>query len=251
MDVRGYVLTIDPPDGRRRQHISRELNDIGIAWQFVEGVRSGDPSLTALYSPAKNLLLCKRSMAPAEVAAYAGHRRIWELIDRSAEPYALVFEDDAVIAEADVFRQTLADLTSGDFDLVKLFDFHPKPVAVRARIGKTQLVSHRTVASGMVCYLISRDAARKLLSRIRIFRAVDEDTSHPWEFGIRVWSVWPNPVAHGAEMLGGSMIETDRLASKKSMLRSVYAELLQLRKKLRTASYHARLEADPFDLDGD
>jgi GR25 family glycosyltransferase involved in LPS biosynthesis len=246
MGIKGYVLTIDPPSGLRRRHISRVLNQNGLAWQFVEGIRTGDPSLSSLYSWPKNLFFSKKSMALVEVAVYAGHRRIWRTIANSSEPYALVFEDDAVIANVEAFERALTDLVGVNFDLVKLFDFKPKAVAVQINVGQTQLVSHRMVASGLVCYLISRETAQKLLNRPSVFRAVDEDISHPWEFGIRIWSVWPNPVTHCAEDLGGSLVESHRRAKKKNPLRSIYAELLQLLKRMRTAAYHAKVAEHPF-----
>ncbi len=115
--MRGYVLTIEEPGGRRRSGIAAELADVPFPWEFVEGLRKGDPALDELYSPVRNLLYSKRSLAPGEVACYAGHRLIWERIVNGPDPYAIVFEDDASIVDRPAFEQALEDITSHDFDL--------------------------------------------------------------------------------------------------------------------------------------
>lgn len=78
-------------------------------------------------------------------------------------------------------------------------------------------------------YMINRDAATKLLSRSRFFRAVDEDLSWPWELGLSVWSVSPNPVAEVSHTLGRSLLEADRKAGKrkKNIARSLWGNVIQ------------------------
>jgi len=235
--MRGYVLTIDHPDGSRRRSIARELAGMPFDWDFVEGYRKGDPILDQLYSPAKNLLLSKRSLSAGEVACYAGHRLIWQTIVERDDPHAIVFEDDAQIVDRAAFDRAVRDVTSGAFDVVKFFDFKPKPVVVSKTAGKTTLVIHKMIASGMVCYVISNDAAGKILGRKSIFRAVDEDFSHAWEFDVRVWSVWPNPVV---ERPLGSGLDASRQAIRRSRLRSLLGEALQFVKQRRHKSYLLR-----------
>ncbi|MDH6234331.1 GR25 family glycosyltransferase involved in LPS biosynthesis [Mesorhizobium soli] len=245
MVLRAYVLTVDSVDGARRSSIARELSSAALPWQFVEGYARGEPAIRELYSPMKNLLLSKRPLADVEVAVYAGHRKIWQKIAEGDCELGLVIEDDARIVDIQAFVRALADLQGANekWDVVKFFDFKPKRVVSRLRIGATQLVGHKFIASGAVAYLLSRDAARKLLSRKRVYRAVDEDFSHPWEFGLRIWSASPNPIDEASNLLGGSLLAEDRdtLFRKKNLLRSLYGELLQARKQLYAAAYHRSL----------
>ncbi|MCX7303813.1 MAG: glycosyltransferase family 25 protein [Hyphomicrobiales bacterium] len=229
--MKGYVLTIDPPAGPRRESIVAELSRAPFPWEFVEGVRKDDQSLSWLYSPLKNLLFCKRSLAPAEIACYAGHRLIWQRIVASPDPYGLVFEDDAGIPDWAAFGRALEDVVG--YDYVKFFDFAPKSVALSKTVGSTELVMHRMIASGAVCYLISRSAAQRLLSRKNIYRAADEDISRAWEFGFDVWSVWPNPVV---EKHFCSNISEGRQPKERNVLRSLYGNILQAHKQIRMAS---------------
>jgi glycosyl transferase family 25 len=242
-DIYGYVLTIEEPGGLRRANIDSELLNLDLQWEFVAGVRKGHSSLGELYSPIRNVLFSKQTPSDAEVATYASHRLIWERVAAGTARYGLVFEDDAHIIDRGEFKRALAEITKGSlqFDLVKFFDFRPKSIAVKKEVGKTQLVSHRLLSSGLVCYLISRDAAKKLLRRKKVYRSVDEDLSHAWEFDIQVWSVVPNPVEEAQISGAPSSLERYRNAAERNVFRSIYGTMLQAIKQLHTRAYHRSL----------
>lgn len=81
------------------------------------------------------------------------------------------------------------------------------------------------------------------LRRSRIFRPIDEDLSHPWEFSIRIWSLEPNIVEEVSHNLGGSILEKDRLKQRKkrNILRSLWGILLQGVKLTRSLFYRRKL----------
>lgn len=243
-----YVLTIDPVDGLRRKHAGKELADIGLEGKFVEGFRKDDPALSNLYSPALNLLFAKRSMTSGEIAVYAGHRKIWQAIVDSGMAYALVFEDDFRVLDGTRFKATLRDCLPAlaGWDIVKFFDFRPKRVIRCRRVGATDLVAYKYPAPGAVAYLISRDAARRLLARRRIFRPVDVDFSWPWEFGLRIWSILPNLVDEVSHNLGGSHLEATRLANRarRTIWRGLWADVLQAWKLVCAYIYAVRIGWD-------
>jgi GR25 family glycosyltransferase involved in LPS biosynthesis len=212
---------------------------LGMPWQFVQGYTRSDPALRELYSPTKNFLLSKRPLTETEIAIYAGHRKIWREIENGDEDTVIVMEDDAQIVDSAAIVAAVADAASHQaaWDIVKFFDFHPKPVARSVQWAGTRLVVHKTVASGAVCYMIKREAAARLLTRPRIFRAIDEDLSHPWEFGLSIWSVEPNPVAEVSDTLGGSIRLPVPHKRDTHWARSAYAEIMQAYKKIRTELY--------------
>lgn len=216
-----------------------------MPWSFVEGFSRSDELCRTLYSPTKNYFLSKRPLTDTEIAIYAGHRKIWQEIADAEDEAAIVMEDDAQIVDSAAIIEAVAysALNREAWDIVKFFDFHPKPIARSLKWGTTKLVTHKMVASGAVCYLIKRTAAAKLLARTKIFRAIDEDLSHPWEFGISIWSVEPNPVVEGSEMLGGSLRLQTPHDRNTHWARSAYGELLQAYKKVRTALYLHRRHA--------
>lgn len=237
----GYVISIDALGGARRESMARELADVSFPWEIVQGVRKNDPVATGLYSKPKNLLFASRSLAPVEVAVYASHRRIWERLLASNARFGLVFEDDARIVDRAAFDRAIADALAAPsrWDILKFFDYRPKAVAIRSKIGATGIVSHRIIASSNACYLITREAAAKLLRRQSLFRPVDEDLSCAWEFGLRIWSISPNPVMEAREENGGSLVDQGRESKKvKSRGRSVIGVVLQAWKQFRTKLYH-------------
>lgn len=241
MQVQAFVLTIDDVRGPRRANAARQLGGIGVPFEFVEGVRAGASGCLTSYSPVMNLLFHKRPLSKGEIAIYEGHRKIWrEILDRRID-MALVVEDDILIPEGAAFTQAVEDLLAApcSWDIAKFFDFRPKRAVNRMMVGRTTLLAYKYPASGAVAYLINARAAAGLLKRKRIFRPVDEDFSHPWEFSIHVWSVSPNVAREASENLGGSIVEAERLSARKrkNVARSVYGNVLQFWKMIRSYGY--------------
>ena len=240
-----FVLTVEAPDQPRRRHAAAELERLGIEAQFVEGYGTADAHIDSLYSPLRNLLMSKRSLSRGEIAVYAGHRAVWQRLIESGAEVALVLEDDFKITDDEALKAVMRDSIpcTDQWDVVKLFDFRPKRIVLRKIFGSTNVVAYKYPASGAVAYLITRNAALKLLRRPRIYRPVDEDISHMWEFGIRVWSVCPNVAAEHSEALGGSKIDEGRSARTETrrMGRSLWGNVLQAVKLARSLAYRRRL----------
>lgn len=246
-NIQAYVLTVEGVGGARRNAMVQELDRACFTWRFFEGVTTKAPDLRNGYSPVRNLLFNNRNVTDAELACYASHRAIWREIATGHDDAALVFEDDARIIDDKAFYAALADITNNlqQFDLVKFVDHQPKQVALTKQVGSTPFASHKMIATSAACYLVTRKAARKLLdARSHIFRAVDDDWTHPWELGVRIWSVHPNPVATVED--GMSLIEAGRLQSRRerSTLRSLWNIVMTANKQFRMAGYRRKLMRD-------
>ena len=227
----------------------RQLGGLSLAVEsaFVDGFVGEDSIVDALYDGAANARNCKRGLSRAEIGIYASHRLAWQrLLDRG-DAAALLLEDDfffrdPALVEA-ILRNWKALLGDGR-DIVKLFDFERRSsnVAVFAeRVAGIDLVKWRSPTAGMVAYLISREGARKLLARGRIFRPVDEDIKYFWELGLNVWSTLGNPVTEISGDLGGSLVNDERERLKQRVLiRSLWGNLLTLDRKFRTRLCLAR-----------
>jgi glycosyl transferase family 25 len=242
-----YVLTLDSPLGVRYRSAARQLARLPLDVTFVPGVRFADPAMAPRYSSWRNRLFMKRPLTGGEVGVFMGHRRIWGRLLAAGHDLALVFEDDFLIHHDDALLTAIADSCSLPitWDIVKFFDFKPKVPVRYWRATATTFVAYKYPPSGCVAYLIRASAAARLLQRRTIYRPIDEDWSHPWESGLRIISVTPNPVTEAAENLGGSMLEADRQAAKKrhrSVVRSLHGGLLTLVKNTRAAWWRAGLE---------
>lgn len=240
-----YVLTIESEGGARRAHASQELHSLGLSAVFVKGFHKSDPWIVSEYSEPLNLLLSKRGLTRGEIAVYCGHRKIWREFLSSGHSHALILEDDFRVSNRAEFAAAIRDglEQSANWDILKFFDFKPKRVIESLTINSTKLVRYKYAASGAVAYMISRDAAQKLLSRKRFFRAVDEDFSWPWEFGLSIWSVSPNLVMEISDVLGGSLLEKDRRVAKRrrNIARSVWGNVIQAYKLVRSKLYEVEL----------
>lgn len=236
------ILTIDEQDGARRQNAARETGKLGLPAAFVQGYSADDPAASTDYCTVRNLLLSRRSLTAGEIAVHAGHRKMWNELTRCGYDFALILEDDVLIHDAGLLMRSIVDCLAhpGEWEIVKFFDYKPKQIRKIKFLRDTRLVTYKYPASGAVCYLISRDAAKRLLSRRRFFRPVDEDFSWNWELGLDIWSVDANLVSEIADDLGGSLLERDRMASRRNRRtgRALWDIFLQGYKQVRARMYN-------------
>ncbi len=239
-----YVLTIEPPTGLRRVHCEKLFSKLNLHFNFVNGIKSGNSEVKYIYSKTKNIFFSKRNLTTSEIACYFGFRKIWQAFLDTGQPVCLIAEDDINIINEDDFKNVIIHAQdNAAWDILKLFDFKPKKILNRESWNSLTIADYKYPSSGCVAYLITRKAAQKLLLRKKIYRAVDEDFSHCWEFGLRVRSVSPNPVTENSDGLGGSYIEKDRLLEKGSvyMVRSIWGIFLQMRKQILGFFYRRKL----------
>lgn len=240
-----FVLTIDSPGGVRRAHCERLFAKQELQFTFVDGVSGNDLDIDQVYSRRKNLLFAKRSLSPAEISTYFGHRKIWQEFIGTGEDVCLVVEDDLEIINQTDFQIAISNARDyATWDILNFFDFKPKPILHSEDWHSLSIADYKYPSSGTVAYLINRKAAQKLLSRKKIFRPVDEDLSNCWEFDIRVRSISPNLVDEVSHTLGGSMLEGSRLAEKKQrpLPRSTWAIFLEVAKQFRAYRYRRSLK---------
>jgi len=242
-----YVLTVDEEGGQRKMHCWTVFNRLKLNPTFVQGFRWDNLPSNRVYSPWRNLVFSKRSLSAQEVAVYLGHRKIWLQILEGQSEVALVVEDDLSITDSDKFAVVLEKATGPRYwDILKLFDFAPKEILASHEWNGIRIVDYKYPPSGCVAYLITRDAAQRLLQRRHVYRPVDEDISWCWEFGLCVRSIFPNIVEEVSHKLGGSLIEDSRFAlrKRKKLLRSLLGIVLNIIKQIRARHHLHRILHD-------
>lgn len=151
----------------RLAHVQAEFARIGIPFERVAGVdaAAGSPMVAP-------------PLTPAEVCCFLSHRICWRMIADGDDRYGAVFEDDVVFGpHAGSF---LADdqWVPKDADVVKLETYF-----VKVRLGRrtvtldngyslARLIGEHMGAAG---YLLSREAARRLLRGTRRFKGAVDD----------------------------------------------------------------------------
>jgi glycosyl transferase family 25 len=206
------IVTVDAEAGPRRKSAHAQLSALSWPFAFVEGLTPQCAETTSLYDPKQNRKRSKRPLAPAEVAAYASHRKAMRAFLDTDEPMALILEDDFRLLEPAAFAARISALQRApvEWDILKLFDFQDRPVVDSVPVADIAIVSHGSPTAGMVGYLITRRGAESFLSRATVYRQIDEDIKFFWELKLRVLSVKPNLVTDVSAELGGSLIEADR-----------------------------------------
>ncbi|MGK7651073.1 glycosyltransferase family 25 protein [Roseovarius sp. B08] len=149
------------------------------------------------------------TMRPSEIAAFHSHRACWQKILDDDLDAALILEDDLHLQE-DVFPKALnlalSNIQPGEFIRfpIKLREEKTEEVDTSGELG---LHLYDRIALGMVAQLVTRDAARALLSASEQFdRPVDNFLQMQWVHDVRVLTVWPSGVREVSAELGGSMI---------------------------------------------
>ena len=240
-----FVLTIEPQHGQRRLHCEKIFNRLSLHFNFVAGIRGDSLEVKDLYSKIKNLFFSKCNLTASEIACYFGFRKIWQIFLDTGEPVCLITEDDInIINEDDFMNVILHAQDNTTWDILKLFDYKPKKILNKEKWNSLSIVDYKYPSSGCVAYLITRNAAQKLLSRKKIFRAVDDDFSHYWELGLRVRSINPNPISEISDTLGGSYIQPERLITKGrfNLARSIWGIFLQAKKQILAFIHRSKIK---------
>lgn len=254
--LQAYILTVDAEDGPRRKSSMQTWAASEISYQFIQGYTAEEVS-SFDYNGLTNFFRYKRPLTAGEIAVYKGHRKIWQRIVEDGVYVGLVLEDDAMIIDNEHLKTFLTDvllqLDYRSWDIIKLFNFTAKNVISTRHAGNSKLVLHRRPANGAVGYLINPQAAKRLLCRKRVFRPIDEDLSHPWELGLRVWSASKNLLSEVSPELGGSLLEGERhlldVASRRQTIRfAAKRNILELEKQLRSILYARKILADERSL---
>ena len=233
-----YLLSAPDSPPARLQNAAEQLASLGWGHTVVTGFGPTDPEIAAGYSRWRNLVYCKRSLSNREIAAYLGHRLIWQRIIDDGHAYALVLEDDFVCADRDraALVMAAAPALMADWHMLKLFDFRARLPDATFAHGGLRLAVYARPNSGLVGYFISRECCEALLAGTTVFRPADEEIRYWFRTRIRICSVLPNVVTDNSDVLGGSLIEADRedIRSRRNVVRSIWGNVITAYIKLRS-----------------
>lgn len=124
---RCYVINL-PSETERKKRIATRLRTLGIEPTFVEGVdgRLLDLDATNVYDSTRHRRWYPRDLSRGEIGCCLAHRKVYErMLDDGCE-YALVLEDDAILA--DDLPQIIAVLLSVSTSWELVVSCIPSPV---------------------------------------------------------------------------------------------------------------------------
>jgi len=168
------------------------------------------------------------------------------MVAEGADPMALILEDDLAIGDdlPDVLER-IERGEAGRFDVIRLHRYKMRRKFVPVyRIGGNSLGFVRPTDSGAQAYVITREAARRLIASIpRMVQLADHALYEHWTHGLVVCSIDPPVVLHDDE--GRSSIGARPLPPRKVSFRPVQwlrRKRHQIHKKIvRRRSWHRML----------
>ena len=213
--MRAFILTVS---GKwRGEEIVRELDELGIPYQVIEGVDGtllSDEALVGLYASRAARFL-RQPLSPREVACAFGHQMLLQSFLETGDEWALMLEDDATLEPE---AKDVLSLTSR---------YHNRPVIVQLQhlgafefrrstqspSGKLGLIRTPSPVAGAAAYLVNRSAAELALDRYGR-RRIDSVADWPfhWKYRVDFYACHP-PAAHQRPS-AESLIDSDRVRGR-------------------------------------
>jgi glycosyl transferase family 25 len=141
-------------------------------------------------------------LSSGEVGCYASHLSVYLQIARSALPYAMILEDDAMLADdlPSIVQEALSMAPLG-WDYIRLSGHFKRAVYSVGRLSNGRhLVRHTLIPNTTVGYLVSRQGAEKMLVPSARVRPIDRDIKFAWLRKLEVFGIYPSPVCQRADL---------------------------------------------------
>jgi glycosyl transferase, family 25 len=166
-DIGVWLINL-PNDVGRRSAMEHQLTKLGLFWQLFPAIDGGArrDELVKGADEAAYQRNMGMSLLPGKLGVYASHLAVWEAFIASDHDVAMILEDDVVFH--DDFLEALAIALAGreHWDLVRFNAIRAKLPVIQGTLGKYRLNAYVGPFTGNACYLIKKNVARKLVSKL-------------------------------------------------------------------------------------
>ena len=197
--MRIIVINLDG-DTDRRVRIETRLKELGLRWQRLPAAdgRRLEPHQEALVDRAEQAARGLR-ISPGAIGCWLSHRHAQQIVADGTEPMALILEDDVLVDDGlPEVLDTLEQGAAGRFDAIRLHRLNLRRTFLPVRrIGTRSIGFVRPSDSGSQAYVITRDAANRLIASIpKMVQLADHALYEHWTHGLVVCSIDPPVVLH-------------------------------------------------------
>ncbi len=185
-----------PRSVERRAAMEVQLEKLGLNFRLFEAVNGRDdweklaPSIDI---PAFERNVGRRVM-PGEIGCYHSHLGVWRELLAGDAMVGLVLEDDVIFHDDFVDAVNAALAVVDKWDIVKLNHIRAKFPVAKVDIGHWHLSGFRGAFTGTGAYLITQDAARRMLDRsLPIVRPIDHELDRSHIHKTKHYGIMPFP----------------------------------------------------------
>ncbi len=224
--IKAFIIHLERAT-ERRQQVEALTAQLPVPAEIITAVDArnlSDAELNAAYKPRLHKPYYPFRLNRNEIACFLSHRKSWQaIIDQNLDG-ALVLEDDVALTAAFPAAYAAATATLDQSGLIRLpFRADRETGDTVFNSGATQVIRPVPVGLGMVAQLISRDAARILLEKTKMFdRPVDTFAQMNWITGLNPLSVVPGGMQEISANLGGSTLK-----QRRSLAHKLHRELMR------------------------
>lgn len=237
---------------KRLRDVKRQLDALNLRFSRIDatvGAELSDQDIELVYDSKRNKSHHHRDLTKGEIGCYISHRKAWQAIIDQESEFALVLEDDISVNNNIIDCFKLIDKSEG-WDILKLSDTENVKVANSKRLNSEfELVSYNKVPNRTMAYLITRQAAKKMLSQTRFFRPVDVDVQCYADFGISVCGLRPNCVEMSEEFGTPDKSDIAKVNKGRHSSRSTLVRNLKYRFTMHNRRKHTSYDLSQFKLD--
>ncbi|MFA4995216.1 MAG: glycosyltransferase family 25 protein [Bdellovibrionales bacterium] len=166
--IKCYVINLTR-NPKRLEYAKQHFTERRLSFERIDAVDGSQiPQEEILRIKKVRTIHPKSDCRPASLGCFLSHHKAWQKVADGQEEYAAVFEDDIHLSNTvtDIFTNT--QWMPHGFDIIRLeistnkyLLFDRKPIV---RLSKTALFRLRSTAWGGGAYIISRAAAKRLVS---------------------------------------------------------------------------------------
>jgi len=193
-----FVINLDRSPERLAK-IDQRLKELGVRYTRVPAV-DGRFLDSALRTAPLGKERFFRPLENGEYGIYQSHRVCWQRVLDEGLDWAIVLEDDVVLAPTFVEVPAAIAQLRPEWDVIKLSKgFRKRRTWDLTAAGPFTAVAFNKIPAGTQGYVVSRRGAERLLRGYRrMMRPVDIDIQHWWEtrtevIGLSPFPVWEEP----------------------------------------------------------
>ncbi|MBO7930939.1 glycosyltransferase family 25 protein [Burkholderia pseudomallei] len=182
----------------RREGMARQFKEHGIGGQFFDAIDiDGDVDNVPGYNARARKFLYGAGLTKGQVGCYLSHREVWRQLVESGDEAWCVMEDDIRFEPG--FKDAVEELYSfrEQWDVVRLYGIFDNPKIEYASLpSRIKLMWMDVHPLGMQCYVITRNAAKRLLETTEKIRVpIDDALDENWKHRLRLYLTSPEFVS--------------------------------------------------------